>query len=144
MDIILYNTSDDPRVVNKTITQVASLQGSLRNETEIVTPVVLIEYANPAAFNYAYISAFGRYYFVTDVKSVRNGILEIHLKSDVLKSFGLSGITGILSESQSVVNNYLPSRGFVRNCKTKTDIIQFPNGLLNNGEYILITAGGML
>ena len=28
--------------------------------------------------------------------------------------------------------------------KTKTDVISFPNGLLDSGEYILITSGGVV
>lgn len=144
MVITLYNTSSDSNVVHKYITQVANLEGTLRHESNVVRPRVLIESGTLPECNYAYIPEFGRYYYITEIEAVRNGLFQISLKSDVLMSFSLMGSTGILQESERVINPYLPSRGFVKTCKTKTDILPFPSGLLETGEYILITAGGIL
>lgn len=144
MVITLYNTSSDSNVVHKYVTQVANMEGTLRNESNVVRPRVLIESSTLPECNYAYIPEFSRYYYITEIEAVRNGLFQINLKSDVLMSFSLMGSTGILQESERVINPYLPSRGFVKTCKTKTDILQFPSGLLETGEYILITAGGIL
>lgn len=145
MTITLYNNASDNNVVHKTITQTAALTGTLKNETNVVNPVVIIQSATPVVGNYAYIPAFGRYYYVNEVKCIRNEIYEIKMHVDVLMSFNLSSIQGILSESEKdEINRYLPSRGFVINSKHKTDIVPFPNGLNATGEYILITAGGLL
>ena len=67
---------------------------------------------------------------------------DISLKSDPLKSFNLGSVTGVVIEAQNIGNNYLEHRHFVRNVKSKTDILPFSSGLLDSGEYILITAGG--
>lgn len=145
MNIILYNNASDNNVVHKVITQQSEITGSLKNETNIVNPVILIQSATPIVGNYAYIPVFGRYYYINDVKCIRNEIYEIEMHVDVLMSFNLSSIQGILSESEKdEINRYLPSRGFVINSKHKTDIVPFPNGLNTTGEYILITAGGLL
>lgn len=50
---------------------------------------------------------------------------------------------GILDETTSTgKNNYLRGRNWVALEKSKTDIVTFPSGLNDNGEFILITAGG--
>lgn len=144
MVITLFNTSSDNNVVHKALSLVTTMQGALRGETNVIRPRVLIESSGLPAANYAYIPDFGRYYYITERETVRNNMFQINLKSDPLMSFNMDGVTGILSESERVINNYLPSRGFVKTCKTKTDILSFPSGLLETGEYILITAGGIL
>lgn len=141
MDIYLYNNLSPDIKIHKNIIPVATLTGALRNESDIVNPTVRIESTNLPTFNYAFIPAFNRYYFGRDVRVVRNNIFDISLQSDVLMSFDLSAITGVVIES-SGGNNYLPARNWIRSVKTKTDIVPFSNGLLNSGEYILITAGG--
>lgn len=141
MVIYLYNNLSPDIKIHKNITWIASLVGALQNESNIVNPTIRVEYPNLPAFNYAFIPEFNRYYFARDVKVVRNNIFDISLQSDVLMSFDLSAITGVVIES-SGGSNYLPARNWVRLVKTKTDIIPFSNGLLSSGEYILITAGG--
>ena len=145
MIITLYNNSSEPNKISKHLTPISTaLSGSLRNESEMVNPVVLIE-GNISSLqnaNYARIESFGRYYYITEMKSVRNNIVELHLHTDVLMSFDISAVSGVVVETQNGGNNYLPARNWVRTVKTKTNIINFAGGLLDSGEYILITAGG--
>lgn len=145
MIITLYNNSSEPNKISKHLTPInIALSGSLRNESEVVNPVVLVEGDISALqnANYARIESFGRYYYITDMKSIRNTIVELHLHTDVLMSFDLSSVSGVVIEAQSGGSNYLPARNWVRLVKTKTDILNFSGGLLETGEYILITAGG--
>ena len=146
MTIELYTNTSDPNTIIKNITLQSTLTGALKNETEtVISPHILIEQASYPNANYAYIPEFLRFYFINEVTAIRSKIWELSLNVDVLMSFNLSGVTGIASESEAVnANRYLNSRGFIKLCKTKTDIVQFPNGLLDTGEYILITAGGSL
>lgn len=142
MQILLYNNSSPQNKISKAITQVGVLAGALRGECNVVNPVFRIEGAVMPDFNYVYIPDFGRYYYLRDIRSVRNNVWDISLKSDPLMSFDLSNVTGVVTETQHSGNNYLPARNWVRTVKTKTDIINFSGGLLDSGEYILITAGG--
>lgn len=145
MTITLYNNSSEPNKISKHLTPVSTaLLGSLRNESEMVNPVVLIE-GNISSLqnaNYAKIESFGRYYYITEMKSVRNNIVELHLHTDVLMSFNISAVSGVVIEAENIGSDYLQGRQFVRNVKSKTDILPFASGLLDSGEYILITAGG--
>lgn len=93
-DITLYQTDNDPRTVDKYLANSWTTQGTLREGTSIVNPVIRVECTVPGfTLNYAYIPIFQRYYFITDVKSVRKNLWEISLKCDVLMTFK----TGILS-----------------------------------------------
>lgn len=142
MNIVTYKNNSDPRKISKSLTAIGEEVGNLVNETNIVEPVILLAGVIPG-WDYCYIEQFDRYYYVADFRSVRNGIIEVHLKSDPLMSFNLNGISGIVKETESVGGDpYLDGRGYVAKVKDKTDIITFPYGLLDSGEYILITAGG--
>ena len=142
MIIYLYNNESASNVINKQLTLISTLTGTLRGEADVVNPIIRVYATSVPAFNYAYIPDFGRYYYLRDMQIVRNDIIDLSLKSDPLKSFNLNSITGIISEAQNIGNNYLEHRHFVRSVKSKTDILPFSAGLLDSGEYILITAGG--
>lgn len=142
MQIILYNNESPQNKIQKSITQIASMVGVLRGEADIVNPTIRVYSENLPLFNYAMIPEFSRYYYLRNVRAVRENIFDISLQSDPLMSFDLSEVTGVVVESQNGGSNYLPSRNWVRLVKTKTDILNFSGGLLESGEYILITAGG--
>lgn len=142
MIINLYNNESPASKINKNITLITALSGELRGETNVVNPIVRVYATAFPAFNYARIPAFDRYYYLRDVRQVRTDIWELSLESDPLMSFDLSDVAGVLVEGKSGGSDYLEHRHFVRNVKTKTNILNFSNGLLENGEYILITAGG--
>lgn len=144
MEIILYVNNSETNKINKSLTVVNTLTGSLKESSSITNPVILIEYDDPTAFNYVYIDTFNRYYFVNDIVVERDDLLRISLTVDVLESFAAA----ILSQNVIVDKNtanyelYLPDENLITLVKTKTDIINFPSGLLESGEFILITAGG--
>ena len=65
----------------------------LKEDTSIIEPSILIvkeaaqSYTDLLAYNYAYIADFGRYYFVRNVISVSNVMVEFILEVDSLASF---------------------------------------------------------
>lgn len=145
MEITLYNTTSEKNEINKTISNGQTFTGTLRDMTSILNPEINIESnLNLSAFNYCHISEFGRYYFIKDVKSVRNGLWRISLKVDVLMSFKVDILAsqGILKHTETFGEPYLSDNSWENLVKDKTDILTFSNGLLDSGEYILITAGG--
>lgn len=144
MEIILYNNKSEKNKIGKDITLVATLTGSIKEPSSIIRPQIIIEYSDPTAFNYVYISEFGRYYYVNDVNILNTNILMISLVVDVLESFKTSILSQhvIIDKNQNVFSNYLPDSNLLTLVKTKTDIVNFPSGLLDSGQFILITAGG--
>ena len=145
MDIILYNNTSEINKIGKNLTMAQTLSGTLRDTTNIINPVILVNVASISDKNYCYINDFGRYYFITDITVVRTGLFALSLSVDVLESFknDIKNLSVILSNTQTTgINNYLPSNVFMRNVKARTDILNFANGLNESGEFILITAGG--
>lgn len=145
MLIKFYNNTSEKNVLSKTLTNEIIMTGWLREESDIHTPVVTIEGANITGYNYAFIPEFGRYYFITEITSVRTGFWRVSMACDVLMSFRTHILNsyGVIDHTQTTdISEYMRSDIWQTMVKDKTDILNFPNGLLDSGEYILITAGG--
>ena len=144
--ISLFKTASENNRVVKTLTDEKQLSGELRNQTSVLNPSIRIESAdNISTYNYAYIPEFGRYYYITDIVSVRTNCWTVSLRCDVLMSYKdeIQGLNVILNNTQETgLSNYMASPNWVNLVKTKTDIKVFPSGLSEQGEFILITAGG--
>ena len=144
--ISLFKTASENNRVVKVLTDEKQLSGELRNQTSVLNPTIRIESAdNISGYNYCYISEFGRYYYITDIVSVRTNCWVVSLRCDVLMSYKneIQSMNVILNNTQETgLSNYLASPNWVSFVKTKTDIKVFPSGLSEQGEFILITAGG--
>lgn len=94
------NSTNDP--VYDGVTGV-NLTGKILNDCSIVTPVIELEYGSlnhAESYNYAYISDFNRFYFVTNV-TFNNSKWIVSLQVDVLASFKAT----IMSNSQYVLRS---------------------------------------
>lgn len=144
--ISLFKTDSENNRVVKVLTDEKQLSGELRNQTSVLNPTIRIESAdNISGYNYCYISEFGRYYYITDIVSVRTNCWVISLRCDVLMSYKdeIQSMNVILNNTQETgLSNYMSSPNWVSLVKTKTYIKVFPSGLSEQGEFILITAGG--
>ena len=98
MNLYLYRNNSEANVINKDLTLVSLIDGTLREQVSITRPRITIEYvpddesetggfSNPTEFNYFYLPDFQRYYFVTDVIVINDRLLEIGGACDVLESF---------------------------------------------------------
>lgn len=146
MQVTIGTTKDESRILHKTFSTSTDYVGTLREECSITAPTIRIAAPSMPSGNYAHIPAFNRYYYISDVVSIRTGIWDVSMTCDVLHSFedSIRNATAILeSTEQTGQETYLPGDTWKATAKAKTDIIQFPNGLLNSGEYILITSGGI-
>lgn len=145
MEIILYNNKSPKNKIGKTLTNHNTITGSLRGETSISNLQVLLNIVDLNPYNYMYIPDFGKYYFITNIISIRTGLWLVNASIDVLESYKseILSLDVILSNTESTGAKYYKAGS----CwdvlvKDKTDIIPFSDGLLNTGEFILITAGG--
>lgn len=146
MQCSLMVNSSERNELHKAITGMSYYECKLIDDTSITQPSLLIEAANISGFNYCYIPSFNRYYYIKEITSVTNSLWRVDCYVDVLMSFKNQILSSyaLISENTSVETSYyLSSDSFVSTVKDLTDIIPFTNGLLDNGEYILITAGGL-
>ena len=149
MEIHLYTTGSERHSIHKVLNNEIEMVGSLRDSSKVVKPTILVELENPSQYNYMYIPDFGRYYFITEIESVRTNLWNITGTVDVLMSFqtqilNLDVIVSDLTKGENPDSTYMTGEQWKTMVKTRTDVINFPSGLLENGEYILITSGGIV
>ena len=88
MTIELGTNSSENNKLTKSVTYTQTLQGSLKNESDVVRPEIFVEgLSNIKNINYMRITEFGRVYFVDDITIVRDNLFMIHAHCDVLSSF---------------------------------------------------------
>ena len=147
MEIKLYKTSSPRKKLVKDLTDGITLTGTLRGQSSIMSPSLQIQDMSVIGYNYCYIPDFGRYYYINGINALRANLFELSLGIDVLMTYAkaIRGNAAIVDKVQSsgVAYNYINDGSFVNSNRMKQDIINFPHGFNANGEYILITAGGM-
>ena len=152
MTITVYSCSDDFRVMDKTLTEVATLSNvEIYGSCSVLTPVLKLANASSQLpqFNYVYIPNFGKYYHVTDIVTDSGGMVYIHCSVDVrytwrdqirncpcnvLRNEGIGKPTMIIDQQLPVLQN------------TENIVSKRANGTVFNGDsvgdafnYVLIT-----
>lgn len=144
-DIVLIRNGSPVNQIGKALTAVSSLSGSYRGEIDIMEPVFEIQYSGINDFDYVYIPAFGRCYFVEDKTIPRTDLIRCTCRVDVLQSF----MSGILTNSAVVDSSETKYNLLLNDGSLKTyqnPLIQtwsLPSGFYenNNYEYVLVVAG---
>lgn len=102
MELVLYKTADENSKLEKTLSEEVSLVGALKDGCSITAPSIMLQ-QNPIGYNYAYIPAFNRYYYIKNITVVRKNIFMISLSVDVLMSFKneIKELSGVVSRLTS-------------------------------------------
>ena len=108
LSLILYKNSSEPNRVDKTnyLELIDSITGTFKTITDILNPVIDIEYSQFPNFNYVYIGALKRYYFVTSISSVSKNIWRISMAVDVLMTYAviIKQQNGFIERNQFIFN----------------------------------------
>ena len=147
-NIVIQTNASENNKLDKSLTTLATLAGTLRADTSIIDPVFRIEgdvssYINA---NYCTVEAFGRSYFINNIRSLRAGLFEIVCHVDVLASFKtqIRANRAIMHRSERNWNLYL-NDGTLKMTQRPEEITtqQFSNGnaFVNHFSYVLILAG---
>ena len=148
MNIKLCSSTSEIVAINKDISIIDDVSATIKGALSVENPVLILQYKSDIQpnVNYVYIPEYNRYYFVTDIINLTGGRYEIHCKVDVLTSFkdNILNLSCIVDKQSSKdnANMYLDDGSFVVQSKEFVDTINFPNGFNDNGDFILITAGG--
>lgn len=146
-NIILQRNNSETIKLDKDITDIATLSGSLRAECSIINPTfqVAADLTDQVGCNYCTVPAFGRSYYVRDIISVRNGLVEMVCHVDVLSSFKteIRANTGIVrrAESLNLYNLYLNDGSLVAYQDPYILTKPFPVGF-SGSCFVLAVAGG--
>lgn len=143
--ITVQSCSSEKNRVDKTLTDLASLSGALRNDTSIIEPVFRIEgdIAQYLTANYCTVPAFGRSYFINNIRSLRAGLFEIDCHVDVLSSFktGLRTNSAIIHRSERNWNLYLNDGSLKIKQNPTISTHKFSETFYGVYSYVLILAG---
>ena len=142
--IKLQRNNSDKRKIGKSVTDVLSVTGTLREDTSIIDPVIMIEcnLADVKNVNYCTIGTFGRKYFVNNIRSIRNGLVEFTCHVDVLDSFksDILSNTGVIRRQEKKWNLYLQDAAFKIQQNPMVLAKNFPTGF-PSPEFVLAVAG---
>ena len=144
MTIKLYNNLSDKIVVDKNITQKGSdVTGTLREDCSIIDPVIKMSAIGTYLLesNYAYITEFGRYYYITNIVCVGD-LFEVQMHVDVLMSFksGIRSNNAVVSRQEKQYNLYLQDGVFKEQANPHYEIKKFPSGF-TSFNFILAVSG---
>lgn len=148
MTVSFYYNNSDINVVDKSISLALSTSGTLKNDCSVTDPVILVEAYNISNVNYMHIPEFGRYYYITNIVSVRNGLWSVSGHVDVLMTYKgqIRSRSAILSRTadQNYANLYLDDDRLSVTCRRDFQLIPFPNRDLTTGgaSFVLTCAGG--
>ena len=143
MNIVLEMNNSPEIQMTKSITTVATITGTLKDGSDVVSPVVLFQSEGaPLAFNYATISDFNRSYFLRGMRNITANMWEMSLEVDAISSFatGIKACSGIIGKSASSYNLYLNDNEY--KCEQDPYIVPriFPFGFNDTTQWSYVLA----
>lgn len=140
--------SSEKRALDKSFSAVTTATGTLRNESNVVNPSILVEVGvgTIATCNYMEISTFGRKYYITDMTSMGDNLTLVSGHCDVLATYkdGIRSNTAVISRSATEGNWNLYLNDNMTKINNRKKIIvrkgftAFPK---NQFTMILVTTG---
>lgn len=142
--IDLYNVSDDNEKVNKTLGTAKEFTNcSIKEQTDITNITLRIQTTdNLSAYNYVYVSEYGRYYFIDRIETTPTGFWVLSCRCDVLMSFAsqILDLRGTVTRSESLFNMYLMDERYKAYAYRDIVTKQFPSAI-EDDSCILMTVG---
>ena len=110
--IKLYSIDCDPMVLDKSAffpVSPAQVQGTIRGSVDMMHPEIDIQ-GDVTGYNYCYIAALHRYYYIDGVEVVRTQLQTIRCRCDVLMSYkdAILTLPAVVDRSAALINSYLP------------------------------------
>lgn len=144
--IILYSNSSAPEKLDKTLSEIVDLTGTLKDASSFIDPTVMIEatQSQMAACNYIRIPQFERYYFVKNITVLRTGLYQLDCHVDVLTTYkaGIRKNSAIIERSQKDYELNLDDGSIKVNNNPTIQTKSFPQGFTTSLEFVLAVAGG--
>lgn len=151
--VFIYNNEPTNKITKNVSDEKFTVTGTLRDESSIVDPEVIIDYDDPTPANYAYIEAFHRYYFVKEItayrsfkdeNNVQHNLWRVQMHTDVLKTFsqGILGSPCVVAKSSNKFNLYLNDNGYKLKQCDLVSVQRFPDGFdLSKSTFVLTLLG---
>lgn len=143
-DIVLMTNSSEKNKMDKTLTTISTISGTLKNATSIIDPVIIIEgdLSSFTGCNYMSIPTFGRSYFVNNIRSIGNNLFEVSGHVDVLSTYKteIRRNSAIIRKQQHQWNLYL-NDGSLRVYQNPQVVTKTFSSGFTKLEFVLAVAG---
>lgn len=148
MEVKLCQNLSENNIINKSITEKDTASCVIKGPISVENPVIILQYdADLQNINYIKIPEFSRGYYITDIVNLTGGRYQITCKSDVLESFkaAILNLSAVIEKQENslLANMYYNDGSYISSEKEFIYTKNFPQGFLDDGEFILITAGGI-
>ena len=149
MVITLYQYNGKRNAINKTLTNGVNVDGTIKDVTNVITPQIRFRtkqnLQNVRTFNYVYIAALNRYYFVVNCEIQSGEVFILSLRVDVLKSYenAILASTVTITERENA-NKYISTRAVIHDIRPQYEKINFSVNAPfdDNGTLIMVTLKG--
>ena len=130
--------------LTKSVVPITTLNGTLRDESSIIAPKILVaaDLVQLNGANYMWIPVLNRYYFIEDMVSVRQGLVEVSARVDVLSTYAdyIRQNKGIVFRQEKRWNLYLIDGVLEIYQNPIVTTVNFPRGF-EGQSYVLTLAG---
>ena len=152
MLVTFYKTSDDRRVLNKTLASSTDLQCEIYDTCNVLKPSLLIEYnATIFTMNYCYIPLFGRYYFIDNITTDAGERIVIECSVDVLQTYknDIKNLNVTVTRNEYAEQSQLADPLMTFTSKRRVEVYPFNNTPFNirtaddgTKNFVLVVGGG--
>jgi len=149
MIITLYRYNGKRNTINKTLTNGVNVDGTIKDATNVITPQIRFRtkqnLQNVNTFNYVYIAALNRYYFVKNCEIISGDVFILSLRVDVLKSYenAILASTATITQRENA-NKFISNRVNIHDLRPQFTKVNFSvNAPFDeNGTLIMVTLKG--
>lgn len=153
VNVELYKNLSDNRYVTKDIVLLDTVQATWYENTSIVKPTIRFTFPSELYdVNYAKIPAFGRYYYITDARTLQGHGVEMDLRCDVLMTYKgtILNSTQFISRNEGIGKpSFIADSHYPLRVNKDMAVIKFEGGNfnLNNAttsglNFVLNVSGG--
>lgn len=146
MEAQFYFNKSDPEHISKNLELLGSADIKLKDETDILNPSLTLASNMDwvGQCNYIYIPALKRYYYVSNISSIRDGLWGVNCHVDVLMTYRpwILEQTGVIERQENKYNLLLADGRLKGYGNPIVQTLKFPKSFNEMGKsYILIGAG---
>lgn len=140
MNCILYNNQSQENKLNKVLTNKGTRTIIFLDSVDFLRPRITVK-SLPTETNYVYIESLGRYYFISDIKNLKNELFELNLRCDVLMTYkhDIEESQAIITESTNEVNSH--NVGYVAEKDIETSSVNMENPFTDDSDVLITIVG---
>ena len=144
MQVQIYKTSSERHRLSKSLTNQINKTCHILDGTSITDPVIVIGYdASILSHSYAYITDFGRYYFITNMEVLPGQEIRLSLHVDVLMTYKdqIKACKARITRSQSNFDKYIPDSMIINKAQSKITQRKLGSSFTRENQYYVLIGG---